>query len=58
MNHTGRSMKEISEDTERDNFMTAEEACAYGLADQVVSKRDLPDADGDEASSGEGDREN
>ena len=34
--HTGKSIEQIHEDTERDNFMTAEEAKAYGLVDQVI----------------------
>lgn len=34
--HTGRTMDEIVRDTDRDNFMSAEEAKAYGLVDQVV----------------------
>jgi len=37
--HTGRSVEEISRDSERDNFLTAEESVAYGLVDQVMSKR-------------------
>jgi len=36
---TGRTMEEIARDTERDNFMTAEEAKAYGLVDQVFVTR-------------------
>ncbi|MBP5621555.1 MAG: ATP-dependent Clp protease proteolytic subunit [Thermoguttaceae bacterium] len=36
--HTGRSLEEIERDTDRDNFMSAEEAQAYGLLDQVVEK--------------------
>ena len=36
---TGRSLKEIERDTERDNFMTAEQAKEYGLIDQVISHR-------------------
>ncbi|MBF0587998.1 MAG: ATP-dependent Clp endopeptidase proteolytic subunit ClpP [Magnetococcales bacterium] len=43
VDHTGKSMDCISEDTERDNFMSGAEACEYGLADKVVEKRDLPD---------------
>ena len=31
--------EEISRDTERDNYMTAQEAVAYGLIDSVVEKR-------------------
>ena len=34
--HTGRSIKEIEKDTDRDNFLSAEEAKAYGLVDDVV----------------------
>ena len=36
--HTGQTRKKIVADTERDNFMTAEEAKAYGLIDDVVSR--------------------
>ena len=36
---TGRSYEEIARDTERDNFMTADEACAYGLVDKVIAHR-------------------
>ena len=38
--HTGRSLEEIQRDTERDNFLTADEACAYGLIDKVITKKD------------------
>jgi len=34
---TGQSLEQIMEDTERDNFMTAEEAKEYGLVDEVIS---------------------
>ena len=34
--HTGQSPEKIKEDTERDHFMTSEEAKEYGLIDQVV----------------------
>ncbi len=37
--HTGQTVKKIHVDTERDNIMTAEEARAYGLVDQVFEKR-------------------
>jgi len=37
--HTGRSLDEIAEDTERDRFMSAEEAQSYGLIDKVLSSR-------------------
>ena len=36
---TGKSLEVIAADTERDNWMTAEEACAYGLVDKVLYKR-------------------
>ncbi|MBS6642353.1 MAG: ATP-dependent Clp protease proteolytic subunit [Clostridiaceae bacterium] len=37
--NTGRTIEEIERDTDRDNYMTAEEAKAYGLIDTVISKR-------------------
>ena len=37
--NTGRSVEEITAACERDNFMTAEEAVAYGLIDKVINKR-------------------
>jgi ATP-dependent Clp protease, protease subunit len=39
-NTAGRTFEELTADMERDNFMSAEEAVAYGLADRIVSKRD------------------
>ena len=36
--HTGQDEKKINVDTERDNFMSAEEAKAYGLIDEVVTR--------------------
>ncbi len=39
--NTGRTIEEIERDTDRDNFMTAEEAEIYGIIDKVVSQRDL-----------------
>ncbi len=36
---TGKSMKAISADTERDNFMSADEAAKYGLIDKVLTSR-------------------
>lgn len=44
-NHTGQSIKTIEEDTERDNFMSAEAAKDYGLIDDVLHDRGvLPEA--------------
>ncbi|NLK84820.1 MAG: ATP-dependent Clp endopeptidase proteolytic subunit ClpP [Aeromonadales bacterium] len=37
--HTNKSLEEITKDTERDNFMTADEALAYGLVDKVITNR-------------------
>jgi len=38
--HTGRDFDALKADMERDNFMTAEQAVAYGLADRVIERRD------------------
>ena len=40
MEQTGKSLKEIEEAMERDNFMTAEEALKFGLIDAVVQKKE------------------
>ncbi|MDG2989382.1 ATP-dependent Clp endopeptidase proteolytic subunit ClpP [Candidatus Synechococcus calcipolaris G9] len=40
--HTGQPMERIETDTERDFFMSADEAKAYGLIDQVVNRQSLP----------------
>ncbi len=40
--HTGQDLATVEKDTERDNFMTADEACAYGIVDEVVSPRKVP----------------
>lgn len=37
--NTGQPLETIEKDTERDNFMSAAEACEYGLIDKVVEKR-------------------
>ena len=37
--HTGQSAEKVKQDTERDNFMSAEEAKAYGIIDQVIEHR-------------------
>lgn len=36
--HTGRTLEELEQDTDRDNFMTAEEAKTYGLVDKVLEQ--------------------
>ena len=38
--HTGQPLERIERDTDRDNFMSAEQAVEYGLVDAVLSKRD------------------
>ena len=40
--HTGRPVETIAKDTERDNFMSADEALKYGLVDKVLSTRTEP----------------
>jgi ATP-dependent Clp protease protease subunit len=41
---TGQSYETIARDTERDNFMTAQQAMEYGLIDQVLTQRNAPPA--------------
>ena len=38
---TGKSLKTIEKDTERDNFMSANEALEYGLIDKVITKKEI-----------------
>ena len=38
---TGNSLETIEKDTERDNFMSADEAMAYGLIDKVITKKEI-----------------
>lgn len=37
--HTGRPFEEVEKDTDRDNFLTAEQAVEYGLVDQMITDR-------------------
>jgi len=37
--HTGKSLEQIERDTDRDNFMSAQEAADYGLIDKVITTR-------------------
>lgn len=37
--HTGRDIGQVTQDCDRDNFMTAEEACSYGIVDEVITQR-------------------
>ena len=41
----GKSIEEVAKDTERDNWMSAEEAVAYGLIDKIVEKRPTDNAE-------------
>jgi len=38
--HSGRKLKDLEKDTDRDNFMSADEAAKYGLIDKVINTRD------------------
>ncbi|HCS12301.1 MAG: ATP-dependent Clp endopeptidase, proteolytic subunit ClpP [Zetaproteobacteria bacterium CG06_land_8_20_14_3_00_59_53] len=48
--HTGQPLEKIADDVERDYFLTAQEACDYGLIDKVLTHR----PENDEAKSGGG----
>ena len=37
--HSGKDIEKVTQDTERDNFMSGEEAVKYGLIDKVIDKR-------------------
>jgi ATP-dependent Clp protease protease subunit len=39
MKHTGQALKKIKSDTDRDHYMTAQEALEYGIVDKVIDKR-------------------
>jgi ATP-dependent Clp protease protease subunit len=39
--HSGQSVEQVMQDIDRDRFMTPEEACRYGLIDEVISPRTL-----------------
>ena len=44
LGHSGQPLEKVSKDMERDYFMTAEEAVAYGLIDKVLARRFESDA--------------
>ena len=48
--HTGQDIEKISEDTERDFFMSAKQALAYGIVDRVVADRSELEEDIDDSS--------
>ena len=39
--HTGQKVETIKKDTERDNFMTAQEALEYGLIDKIITREEI-----------------
>ena len=41
--HTGHPLEKIEEDTDRDRFMTADEACEYKLVDEVIEQMSRPE---------------
>lgn len=41
--HTGKDLETIARDTDRDNFMNAEEAVSYGIIDEILTKKDQED---------------
>lgn len=47
--HTGRPLDRIAQDTDRDFYMTAEEAKKYGVVDDILTKHQSADEDDDEA---------
>jgi ATP-dependent Clp protease protease subunit len=47
--HTGQDIERIRKDTERDYFMSSEEAKEYGIVDRVISKREMKDQLGGKA---------
>ncbi len=42
--HTGQSVEKIRNDTERDFFMSSQDALEYGIIDKVITKREIQDA--------------
>ncbi len=44
--NTGQPVEKVAEDTERDNWLSAEEALEYGIVDRIIEKR--PDSEGEE----------
>ena len=50
--HTGKTPEQVENDADRDYYMTAEEACAYGLVDKVLeNKQELSKDSGSDSSS-------
>jgi len=56
--HTGQPIEKIAEDVERDFFLTAKDACDYGLIDKVLAQRpETADAKADSQTGGKNDGE-
>ena len=51
--HTGQPIEKIREETERDRYLTADEACAYGLVDEVLRPDEKKDEKKDEGKDKE-----
>ena len=51
--HTGRTVEELLRDTDRDNFMTAQQALEYGLIDKVITSRAEMGKDGSKDHQGD-----
>ena len=51
--HTGQSVDQVEKDIDRDRFMTSEEASAYGIIDEVLSRRVLAEKSGGALLPGE-----
>ena len=49
--HTGREAAEVAKNTERDRFMSAEEALNYGIVDRVMERSEPPAGDGHSGSA-------
>ncbi|MFC1525319.1 ClpP family protease [Candidatus Latescibacterota bacterium] len=44
--HTGQDVEKIAKDTDRDYFMSSEEATEYGLVDEIITSANLPSSNG------------
>jgi ATP-dependent Clp protease protease subunit len=54
--HVGKSVEQIAKDTERDYYLSGEEALGYGVIDQVVTRRSFPGSAGGPGGADEGGR--
>jgi ATP-dependent Clp protease protease subunit len=48
--HTGQPYERVEKTLDRDHFMTAEDALAFGIVDRVYEKRELPEGAGSSAA--------